>query len=95
MKKILTIAIIATLIVGCVKEDPTSEFTQPPTEKPAPGDGSESVAAPLNDDIKTYFSLSPSDYVYKAVKSVTETKGEKTVNGKKIDITQSSIEEKK
>lgn len=94
MKKILTIAIIATLIVGCSKEDPTSEFTQPPTEKPAPGDGSESVAAPLNDDIKTYFSLSPSDYVYKAVKSVTETKGEKTVNGKKIDITQSSIEEK-
>lgn len=91
MKKILFIAIIAILVTGCSNEDPTTEITQPPTEKPV-SPGEETVVAPLSDEIKTYFSLTGSNYVYEAVKLITETKGEKTVNGKKIDISQSSVE---
>lgn len=90
MKKFLFIAAVAALLTGCGKDDPTTELPTPPTEKPTPGE--ETAVPPTADEIKSYFTIVNTQNAYEVAQLITSTTGEKNINGKVINVTQSTIE---
>lgn len=92
MRKILLIAAICAVLVSCGNEDPLVDLSTPgkttggndssTTEKPE-GSMSNEVT---KEDVINYFGLKNDLNVYQVAKMVNETKGEKTVNGKPMEM---------
>ncbi len=86
MKKILILAALVLLVGACGKDN-TPSPTPPPTENP----GDPTTTPPTLDELKSYFKISDNLTVAQAVGLVAETTGKQTVNGKEINVTQSSV----
>ena len=103
IKKFLYTATMIALLTGCGSDDPIKELTETPILKPVvdpdknTGDEKpvlekDPVTEPEPADLTAYFDINNTLNISEVIKSVSNTSGEKSINGKKLNIIKSEIE---
>lgn len=90
MRKILLTAAICAALVSCGKDDPTANLPTPGTTtggiEPSTSESSKKTEG-TKEEVMNYFGLNTDLNVYQVAKMVSETKGEKQVNGNVMEVT--------
>lgn len=98
MKKFIFSALLATLITACGKDEPVLDIKPgpvPETGKPNEPDKEDvenkDTTPPTENELKSYFNITPEMNVSQCIQQMSETTVEKDINGRKLQVTKSTV----